>query len=353
MEPLARLDRLVPVTLDPCSARDSRPLADDARGIRLAQMDAMRRVWLAVAVSLVVTTAAVAEERMATPAELAPSQTEVGAYAADFKLDTFRAQAKQKGVSFESFVRGEMTAKFAAKAIPAVVDPNGQIRVLDGHHKLSALRMIEREMGIVVPVKLNIVKDYSGYTFSAYAKHFVGKLGKGYFGANPPKSAVAKMKRLPNSFDKLADNPLRSILGVTFTKSGLEGSWFADYVQFHLGETMLANGLLADMKQAGLLGKDGKIPSMAAADAKVVTFVTNKLFSSTKLSSFLKQRINVASRSEAGAALLSARRAAKHPVRLLTAKRTRAKASPRRTRARARTSQRDRAKSATRARPKR
>jgi len=242
-----------------------------------------------------------AEDRLAQPSELAPSQTVIGTYAAEFKLETWKSEAASAGSDFPSYVKGPLAAKFAAKPIPAVVDPDGQIRILDGHHKLTALRAIQRDLGITIPVRLDIVKDYKGYSFDAYATHLVDTLGKGYFGSSAPSSAAAKVRMLPRSLDHVGDDPLRSVLGVVFTKSGLEGSWFQDYVQFHLGEQLIAAGLEGELAALGLTTANGTLGSQAASDPRVIDAVARRVFSDPHLVAFLQRRIRPSNRSAAGA----------------------------------------------------
>jgi len=262
----------------------------------LQSTEAMKRVAVILAVVLGTLGQARAEEQFARPAELGPTQTVIGQYAASFKLETWKKEAASAGTDFPSYVRGPLKTKFASKAIPAIIDPHGQIRILDGHHKLTALRAIQRDLGITIPVRLDIIKDYKGYSFDDYANDLVDKRGKGYFGSRSPSAAAAKVRMLPTSLDQLGDDPLRSILGVVFTKSGLEGSWFQDYVQFHLGERLLASGLEADLAARGL-----SIASGAAADPKVIDAVTRRVFSDPRMVTFLRDRIRPGNRTAKGA----------------------------------------------------
>lgn len=258
---------------------------------------------MAIALAACFATSAAAEERFAQPQELAPTQTEYGAYAAGFKQETWKQAARAKGMSFEAYVRSDLKEAFAAKAIPAIVDPSGQLRVLDGHHKLSALRAIERDFAITIPVKLDIVKDYRGYQQARYAEHLVGKLGKGYFGANASGTAAEKVATLPDSFDGLVDNPLRSVLGVVFTKSGLEGSWFSDYIQFYLGEKLMKQGLENELRGLGLTTANAHLASDAAGNPLVISALQRRIFGDLKLVKFLRDNIDSDARAVAGKAL--------------------------------------------------
>lgn len=251
----------------------------------------MRRL-LAIALVLCFSVSAAAKDKFALPKELAPTQTEYGAYAAGFKQETWKQAAQAKGVSFEAYVRGDLKDAFASKAIPAIIDPSGQLRVLDGHHKLSALRAIERELGITTPVKLDIVKDYRGYSRQRYAEHLVNKLGKGYFGPSAAGTAAEKVATLPSSFDGLVDNPLRSVLGVVFTKSGLEGSWFADYIQFYLGEKLIEAGLSNDLRKLGLTSETGQLASDAAKNPQLIAIMQQRIFSDAKLVKYLSKSLD-------------------------------------------------------------
>ncbi|MBT8492023.1 MAG: hypothetical protein KJO07_03095, partial [Deltaproteobacteria bacterium] len=253
----------------------------------------MLRYLLSLIVILASATAAGGEpaQRLVQAKDVGPTQVEIGHYAAGFKLQTWKNEAKAAGVTFNSYVKNQLTAKFDGKPIPAIIDPKGKVRMLDGHHKLTALRTIEREMGIKVLVRIQVVHDYKGQSFDRYARHLVGTLGKGYFGAKPPASAIAKVKTLPSSFDKLGDNPLRSVLGVVFTKSGLEGSWFADYIQFHLGEKLMAGGLEKELQRQGLTDRNGKLASDSAGNPRVIKAVTRMVFSNPKLDSYLRGKI--------------------------------------------------------------
>jgi hypothetical protein len=240
-----------------------------------------------------------AQDRTVSAAEVGPTQTEIGQYAADFKLASWKKEAAGAGVDLASFVRTTLTSKFAQKPIGAIVDPRGRVRLLDGHHKIIALRQIERTLGISVPVRVTIVHDYTGSSPDHYAEHLTGVLGKGYFGARPPAQAAARVATLPDSFDALADNPLRSVLGVVFTQHGLEGSWFADYIQFHVGERMLSKGLKRSLARRGWLDSRGNLPREAAANPAIVAHVARALFGDRALMRFVRARIKPEFRSQA------------------------------------------------------
>ena len=262
----------------------------------------LRRALVPVAVALVLALAAGAawaEDRMVSAAEVGPTQTEIGTYAADFKLAGWKKEAAAAGVDFADFVRTTLTSKFAGKPIGAIIDPRGRVRLLDGHHKITALREIERTLGISVPVRVTIVHDYTGRSPDHYAEHLTGVLGKGYFGARPPAQAAARVATLPDSFDALADNPLRSVLGVVFTQHGLEGSWFADYVQFHVGERMLRKGLERSLARRGWLDSRGHLPRDAAANPAIVDHVARALFGDRALMRFVRSRVKPEFRSQA------------------------------------------------------
>lgn len=221
---------------------------------------------------------------------IAPSQTEVGIHAARMKVDEWRAKARDKGVSFDKYVDTKLRKKFATLKLTSIRDHKGVVRNLDGHHKLYALHAIARETGIKLPVQVQLVHDYKGQKLGSYAKHFVGELGSGYFGSNPTGKNKQLIKSLPKSYDGLRDNPMRSILGATFKRMGVKGSMFVDYVQFHLGDQMLRDGLLRHLRARGVIPSTAKsIPADRVADPAVSHHVESFLFRSKPLMASLEK----------------------------------------------------------------
>lgn len=232
--------------------------------------------------------------RITSTDKLAPGQTEFGAFAVKNKINKWTKEAKAEGITLAQYTNTTLRKVFANANIPVVVDPRGVIRTLDGHHKLSALIQVQAKVGLKIPVSIDVVRDYKGSSEKAYAKHFVVVMKKGWFGANPPESAIEKVRSLPAQYTQMKDSPLRSVLGLVFDKAGLEGSWFKDYVQFKLGTRLLASGQLPAM------------PVNPSQNAKYLKAVAKVVFGQPQFRAFLQTQVKEQHRTAAKPVLSTA-----------------------------------------------
>ena len=244
-------------------------------------MSARVRVVLSLALALGAGTVSgvAGAEPMVSTSKIAPTQTEYGALAVDNKFNKWVVEAKAQGISLPKYTDTVLRGVFATAKIPVVIAPDGVVRTLDGHHKLSALVRVQKITGVSVPVNVDVIKDYSGYSETRYANHFVNKLGKGYFGDSPSESAVEKLRSLPRSLSGMRDNPMRSVIGLVFDRAGLEGSWFKDYVQFDLAALLKTSGRLP------------KAPNGAASNPKYLDAVAKVIFGEPRFTKYLQQQL--------------------------------------------------------------
>jgi hypothetical protein len=208
-----------------------------------------------------------------------PTQMEIGKAAAQYHVDKWLAHAQKKGLSLRDYALKVLQPKFAQTKIPSVIDPSGAYRNTDGHHRVTELREVTRLTGVQFEVIADVQKDYRGDSFEQYANHFIGTLKKGEFTpaaqALPP---VQRMRQLPASYAGMIDNPMRSALEVVFHQYGLTGTMMQDYVEFRLGRRLIADGLLSDLEQAGVIAKGAtELPTALSTDPRVVAAIVQRL----------------------------------------------------------------------------
>lgn len=212
-----------------------------------------------------------AEAKKVRVDDVKPTQMEIGRAATHQVVEEWRTQAAHKGMSLEKFVKKQVVKRINRRPLPVIIDPEGAVRNTDGHHRVEALRQVEHETGGRYSVKIKVLKDYRGYDQARYARHFLGKLGKGQFTpeieALPPEERI---QHLPASYDKLRDSSMRSALGAAFSRMHLKSAGFVDYVEFKVGERLVKDGLLDDLAARGIVRKGARtLPSALAFDDRV------------------------------------------------------------------------------------
>jgi len=208
-----------------------------------------------------------------------PTQMEIGKKAAEFHITQWKADAKKNRMTLKEYARTVLQPKFAAQTIPAIVDPDGNLRNTDGHHRMTALRKITRLTGVSFEVQTEILADYRGRTFEQYANHFINTLGKGQFTSKIELLApVERMKYLPQTYADLHDNPMRSALEVVFNTNEIQGSLMRDYIEFRVAEKLLSEGLLDHLKDKKLIDKNAKVlPAGLATDERIVKIIQGRV----------------------------------------------------------------------------
>jgi hypothetical protein len=202
---------------------------------------------------------------------------EIGRDSVDVKVDGIKASAAKKGLPPVEVLR----AKLGKKIIPGLIGPNGQVYILDGHHKISAAGRIiaKAPNGDTVKAQIRVLADYTGKSEQEFAKDLFGKYNAGQFPEemlrkNP--SAVQKLGMLPADFPSMQNNPYRSLAGNVFDKMGLNGADMEDFIQFKVAKA-LKERLNIGLKPG--LANDEEVIKKArtflTTDAKVVEILRN------------------------------------------------------------------------------
>ena len=113
--------------------------------------------------------------------KVGPTQEQLGRAIAMETVHYWMREAPETASGRTRFVRQHIAATATRKAFRAVIDPDGIPRILDGHHRAYALAKIQADYGVPIKVRLDIVKDYRGWSHARYAKHLTGELGVGQF----------------------------------------------------------------------------------------------------------------------------------------------------------------------------
>jgi len=234
---------------------------------------------LALALTARAAVAGEAPKATVSVGEFRPTQMEIGHAAVGYHITKWQRDAASRGMSFADYARDVLRPKFAATHIGAVIDPEGNLRNTDAHHRMSALRRVTELTGVKFEIGAKILADYRGKTKAEYADHFINTLKKGQFTAEVEKLPVEeRMKHLPATYAGLGNNALRSSLEIAFGTHGIDGGWMRDYVEFRIARRMLEGGILDELKAEGVVPKNArKVPVRLATDPRVVAAVAKRL----------------------------------------------------------------------------
>lgn len=221
--------------------------------------------------------------------EVGPTQTELGKHAAEARLERWRNDAREKGMSLADYANTILRKRFASIDLTAIRDNRGTVRNLDGHHKIYALHLLEEETGVRFPIRFAIIEDYKGKKFRKYASHFVEKLDSGYFGGKRGREAEELVRSLPATYVGLRDSPMRSVMGAVFRRMDLKGSRLDDYAQFRIGNRLMKAGLLEYLRKKGALAADEPLVKDSAASEALLHHVEAFLFANKKELAFFKK----------------------------------------------------------------
>jgi hypothetical protein len=237
--------------------------------ISLRSVLRLRYTWLALFALFALAPRADAEK--VAVRDFKPSQMELGRAAAQEYYDEWRDKAAAKHMSLKKYVNKVVVKKINREPLPVVIDPQGRVRNTDGHHRIEALREVEAATGAHFSIKVEVVKDYRGYEQAAYARHFLGTLGKGRF--TPEIAALgpeARIAALPTSYPRMLDSPMRSAVGKLFDRLKIKDATFVDYVEFKFGERLMKAGFIEDLVKNGIVRKGAStLPPRLAFDDRV------------------------------------------------------------------------------------
>jgi hypothetical protein len=190
--------------------------------------------------------------------EVGPTQTHVGRQNAMSMVKFWQSKGKEEGLA------RYVDRKLVAKPFRGVVDPDGVVRILDGHHRGWGLAQVaaqyRAESGRPLKVRVQILKDYSvAHTgkdrqsaMDTYANGLLNGLHKGQFPSqmwnrftHGKLSAVQLVRLLPKRITSCGDSKVRSAIGQAMFKAGIDLSK-PDYVEFRLGDRLARRGLLRE-----------------------------------------------------------------------------------------------------------
>lgn len=191
---------------------------------------------------------------------IGPLQSEAGFAEVSFKengfLDEAKLSAASKGEGLRHFIL-EIAKREAGRGVEAVIDPDGVVRPVDGHHKILAIRALLRHNSIplaAISWKFEVADDHDfrGKSWKRYARFLsdrrLGLLSEAQENESQAskETAVERIQRLPPTFDAMSNSPMRSSTGRLFDLLGLEGAQFSVAAQFTIGRELLAMGVRVD-----------------------------------------------------------------------------------------------------------
>lgn len=206
-------------------------------------------------------------ERWVALFELYPSQASIGFSAAEAKKSVWEKEAEQAGVPLKHFAETTLRQRFSQHPLPAFIDPTGHIRIIDGHHKIWALRTLMWGLEDSFQVPVNIEHDFDGVSARVYqdvmAEHYP------IAGITPQE----RIRSMAHCFDSLKDDPFRALVGQTLRRLGIRSQGLQHYAQFTLCNALKASQLFRQRLQTtGLMCNEGKLyPGTCRSDVAIKT----------------------------------------------------------------------------------
>jgi hypothetical protein len=224
--------------------------------------------------------------------DVKPTQAEIGLAAVDAKVDEWRLEAQRAKLPLRDWAERVLLPRMGETVIEGIVDPRGEVRITDGHHRTTALRRLAKETGLPFRIKVAVVADYTGKSDEEYASHFVGVLKKGWFLPDARNlSPVKRLASIPDDFESLHDNPMRSAVDAAMERSGVAASDMVDYIQFYAGEALVKRGLIRALRDRGRLPRSAtSLPSERCLDPGILDVLGERLFTDAETVGFLRAR---------------------------------------------------------------
>lgn len=209
-----------------------------------------------------------------------PTQMEIGEDRVNAKITEYYQKwlkkYPKKEKTFEQYIATELVPK---KKFPAVLGPDGEVYILDGHHRTTTfLRILSRRPKLLkkTTYEVEVIADYSNKTIDEFAHGLIVEMGKGYF----PKKIRKKdfvpaelVDLLPNSPADLVDNPMRSLIGKIFDDLDLETDYMMDYIQFYIGEFVEDSNIEIDYDNLLSEENSNKVKEAIFTKRKIVDFL--------------------------------------------------------------------------------
>jgi hypothetical protein len=210
---------------------------------------------------------------------LKPSQMMVGRAEVDANFQHWQRKAAVHGMTLGEYADEKLVPKFRHMKLAAIIDPQGNVRPTDGHHRISALLEVARQTGVSVPVQVKIAKDYRGDSMEHYANDFVVRRGKGAFTRGVMRlDPLERVEHLPGSFATLKNSPMRSSMAHLFTKLRLDGVKLVDYAEFKVGDWLVDHGLFGALEKEGLVKPHTTaLPNELVGDPRVLAVMQREL----------------------------------------------------------------------------
>ncbi len=148
------------------------------------------------------------------------------------------------------------THELNLRPFPAVVLPNGEIRISDGHHRARMFYWLEKKgyvpVGILKP-NIKIVRNYQeeGMTLVEALKDLYST--GGLYLTKPYRELLDRGEvdwedfftgTMPHSIAELNDNPKRSLMGAVLHELKINSLEYTNFIEFYLAERLEADGFL-------------------------------------------------------------------------------------------------------------
>ncbi len=174
-------------------------------------------------------------------------------WAEDYKFEKYKEellelQEKDPDLTVASYIQ----SKLAEKPIPAIVDINGTIRIIDNHHKMYAFtKLYGREIDFEISIR--IVRDYSldltrpnNRPYWTARRMIRDMVENGYISGQGTKVlSIRWFNQLPTNILEMGDSPLRSLMSFVLLSFPfqLKGSYFEPHIQNQLGQRLIELGI--------------------------------------------------------------------------------------------------------------
>jgi len=200
-----------------------------------------------------------------------PSQPKVSFALVRKHVREWKRDAKRRGMSLKRYAKEVIQEEFNKTKVPSFIKPDGDLDNTDSHHHMDAAKVVQAKTGFQLVRPVKVLKDYTGWDETAYAEHVVNVLKKGWFGKKmADRSPLAKVRSWPKTYAQLKNDPLRGAVDNAFSRLGLPGTLFTDYIEFKVGDALAAAGIHARLREEGLIPKGARsIPDKLVFKKKI------------------------------------------------------------------------------------
>jgi hypothetical protein len=231
-------------------------------------------------------------------ARIAPTQMEIGKAHVGFSIEKVHKRALARELKSGEKSDTNLLEAILSRPLPGVIDPDGRIRIRDGHHWASAVTEIAKQRPDLagrINVRVQVEADFSGKSWAECAR-YMHRNNIGYFTKEtrekygpletlPDDKLVELYTRyLPKELGDLKNSPGRSAAGMALERMGIEPELgLEDYIEFFLAEDFEADLRRTDVDLSRFERFEtvderiiGRVEALMATKPKVILYLLSR-----------------------------------------------------------------------------